>query len=129
MMVLTLKNKVLPEPKSDTKRNTDNTMNFVKIKPKPRSAEKPSRVNVKSPKTIKQPFENKRSPLIPNKKLEIGLFSPDSNIYEDKLIKDPDHRMESSLTSLKQYFARKALDFGDKSQNYKGRNLFDDNYQ
>ena len=124
-----MKNKVLSEPKSDTKRNNNTTVNLIKFKPKPRSAEKPSRMNVMSPKTIKQPVESKRSPLIPNKKLETGLFSPDSNIYEDKLIRDPDHRIESSLASMKQYSARKALNFADKPQNYKGRNLFDDNYQ
>ena len=128
-MIIILENKVLSEPKSDSKRNNDNTVNFVKLKSKTRSAEKPSRVNVKSPKTTKQPVENKRSPLIPKIKNETGLFSPDSNIYEDKLIRDSDNRMEYSQTSSKQYSPRKALDFAGKSQNYKGRNLFDNNYQ
>ena len=97
-----------------------------KTKPKHRSAEKMVRAGIRTPKTAKQMKPSKRSPLIPNKKLETGLFSPDSNMYDSKLIKDSENNDGSSPVSPKHYSPRKALDFADKSQEYKGRNLFDD---
>lgn len=119
----------MSEPRSDSKRNSENIEKLEISMPTPKSEEKLRKVSHRSPKTAKQSKMPKRSPLIPNQKLETGLFSPDSNIYDGKLIRDSDNQNESSPISPKQFSARKVLDFADKSQEFKGRNLFDDHYQ
>lgn len=94
-----------------------------------RSDEKLSKFAPKTNTEEKKTKIPERSPLIPRNKVEGSLLSPDSSHYQPDLIQDSDHIKESSRDSNRIFSPRKALDFADKSQDYKGRNLFDDNYQ
>lgn len=69
-----------------------------------------------------------RSPLIPNNKIDGDMLSPESSELEHNIIPDFD-LANRSLRSNRTFSPRKALDFADKDADYKGRNLFEDNYQ
>ena len=70
-----------------------------------------------------------RSPLIPNHKVEGGLLSENSSELGNNILPDSDPVHRSSNNSHRTFSPKKALDFADKSAEYKGRNLFEDNYQ
>lgn len=93
------------------------------------SAGKPKKSVSKVEKYINKEKEIKRSPLIPDRKLETSLLSPESSRYDPHQIHDSGAMPRSSRLSNRAFSPRKALDFADKSQFYKGRNLFEDNYQ
>jgi hypothetical protein len=68
------------------------------------------------------------SPLLP-KKTEFGVLSPESSHYGRELISERPQVEESARLSNRTISPRKALDFANKTQQYKGRNLFDEDYQ
>lgn len=69
-----------------------------------------------------------RSPLIPNNKIDGDILSAESSELDHNIIPDFD-LANRSLISNRTFSPRKVLDFADKDADYKGRNLFDDNYQ
>lgn len=54
------------------------------------------------------------------------MLSPDSNAFDNKLVREPDLVDRSSPMSQNEFSGRQELDFADKSQGFKGRNLFED---
>jgi len=83
-------------------------------------------------KTKQQEPEEKKmqevSPLFP-KKTEFGVLSPESSHYGRELVPESHQIDESARLSNRTFSPRKALDFANKTQQYKGRNLFDEDYQ
>lgn len=112
---------------SSQKGSSNESKDFGKVS---HSAENPKKFISKTRK--EKSIEKKaveRSPLIQQKKVEEALLTPESSHYERDLIREHDHLQRSSRMSNRAFSPRKALDFADKSQQYKGRNLFEDNYQ
>lgn len=94
------------------------------------SAEKNKKVLRQSALKMNPPTKaDNRSPLIPDNKIESGLSSPDSSQYESKIIRDTTHHNRPVSFSKSTFSPKKVLDFEDKSQGFKGRNLFDESYE
>ena len=97
---------------------------------KPLSAQKHHKFVSKIKKAeVKKEKKYDRSPLIPNNKVEGGLLSENSSDLDKNILPDSDPINRSSNQSNRTFSPKKALDFADKSAEYKGRNLFEDNYQ
>ena len=71
---------------------------------------------------------HERSPLIPNNNIEGDMLSAESSDLDHNIIPDSDPINRSSRSN-RTFSPRKVLDFADKNADYKGRNLFEDNYQ
>ena len=94
------------------------------------SAEKNKKVQRLSAAKMNHPAKvDNRSPLIPDKKIECGLSSPDSSHYESKIIRETVHHNRPASFNKGTFSPKKVLDFDDKSQRFKGRNLFDESYE
>lgn len=93
------------------------------------SAEKAKKLVSKIIKDDKDNKVPKRSPLIPDKKFDSSIFSPVSSNYEDKIINGSGLPGKSSFFNNRAFSPRKTLDFADKSNEFKGRTLFDETYE
>ena len=120
------------EPLNDTqnkdKNDKLNTVDFDVIKA-PCSPAKPDKEIKEIIKQEKQTKQSKRSPLIPNQKIDTELLSPESSNYEEKLAPPPEPINESCFYKNGKFSPRKTLDFVEKDHGFKGRNLFEDNYE
>lgn len=76
----------------------------------------------------KEEIKQERSPLFPHKKSDVGLSSPESNDYDRVHQVSADIQRSSSFNN-RRFSPRRTLDFADKSQEYKGRDLFNENYR